>query len=145
MPIHPPGSPRADLDAVGTIGGVGKSSQRQCDGPGETPGSQCDRLASWTGNAPSRLCCGHLKQRQRGEQLKPLRAYETARARLEAAALALSDVDADDDEAYERAQDRLEKAADAFGKRRRRYRRRGSQDVVLPRDDSRVRGSPAGH
>jgi hypothetical protein len=77
--------------------------------------------------------------------LKPLRAYETARARLEAAALALSDVDADDDEAYERAQDRLEKAADAFGKRRRRYRRRGSQDVVLPRDDSRVRGSPAGH
>lgn len=68
----------------------------------------CERAAARDG-----LCWGHLKQRQRGRRLTPLRErYESPWVRLVAAMEAYEN--ADSDEAFERAKDRCRKAAKAF-------------------------------
>lgn len=65
--------------------------------------AECERPAARAGR-----CWGHLKQRQRGEDARPLREYgQSLRAKRVRLALALSD--ADDDDEFERLLDLLRK------------------------------------
>ena len=83
----------------------------------------CTRPAARAG-----LCWGHLKRRQRGStvgvELRPAAggqapvSLETSRSLFLDAAVEYAHVEPDDDEAYHRALERLEKAAVAFARRK---------------------------
>ena len=76
-------------------------------------------------------CWPHVKRRRRGipvdRPVKP-RAHKSPLARLEAAAIALGDADTMDDSAYERARERLRKAANYYAEAR--VPRARGRDVV---------------
>lgn len=77
--------------------------------------SECDRPVARGG-----LCWGHIKARQRGSapELGPPATEPVAPLeRLREAAIDYREVDSEDDDAYRRADDRLRKAAKAYGRR----------------------------
>lgn len=74
----------------------------------------------------SGLCEGHTKRAQRGTTVaggllertsSRYTPYASPLERLQEAALRLADADAEDEGAYQRAQDALRKAAEAYGRR----------------------------
>lgn len=77
----------------------------QCSGPGHQPGDVCGKPAERDG-----LCRAHRQQKYDGRPLSPLRVQGQTRLQmLRAAALAYADADGDDD--FARATNRLIKAA----------------------------------
>lgn len=71
-------------------------------------GPECSEPAACGG-----LCWGHHRQRARGKRLHPLRPFEHA----EAVGIALANVSAEDDGAYEEIRQRFFQAVEAAGRK----------------------------
>lgn len=91
---------------------MGQPTER-CHGPGHN-GTQCDKDAEREG-----LCRAHRQQKYDGRPLVPLRKQNQTRMELlREAAIAYADASAEDEAAFQRAINRLAKAAERYSRRR---------------------------